>query len=421
MAEKVLMPKLGLTMKQGKVGRWFKKEGEAVKKGEVIVEIITDKIIAKVEAKADGMLRKILVGQGFTVPVGTVLGIIAVAEENIEPLLAEVRPLVPMAEKAGGTAPVPAGRAASGERLKASPIARKLAEEHGIDLAELTGTGPEGRITREDVERYIEEKKRQDAQAPTAQGPQIAAGGSLSSFVQAFEVTVDERPAKRVTPFEGVRRIIAENMVRSHLTNAQVTITTTVDMGELQEYRARANEGLSEREKVSVTDFLVKAVAFALERYPYMNAVLCSEGVKELEEINIGVAVATEAGLFVPVVREANRKTLMQISAEVKQLARRARRGRLTPDDITGGTFTVSNLGMYAVDAFTPIINPPETAILGVGRTVDTPAVYRGQICIRPLCTLSLSFDHRLVDGAPAAAFLTYLKEILEKPHKIFI
>ncbi|MGB9661477.1 MAG: dihydrolipoamide acetyltransferase family protein [Moorellaceae bacterium] len=421
MAEKVLMPKLGLTMKQGKVGKWFKKEGEAVKKGEVIVEIITDKIIAKVEAKADGLLRKILVSQGLTVPVGTVLGIIAGAEENIEPLLAEAGSVAPTAEPTVGAAPVVAGGRASGERLKASPIARKLAEEHGLNLAELTGTGPEGRITREDVERYLEEKKREAAPTTAAEGPQVAAGGALSSWAQAWELPADERPAKRVMPFEGVRRIIAENMVRSHLTNAQVTLTTSVDMGELQEYRARVNEGFSERDKVSVTDFLVRAVAFALERYPYMNAVLCTEGVKELEEINIGVAVATDAGLFVPVVKEANRKTLRQISAEVKQLARKARRGKLTPDDITGGTFTLSNLGMYAVDAFTPIINPPETAILGVGRTVDTPAVYRGQICIRPLCTLSLSFDHRLVDGAPAAAFLTYLKEILEKPHKMFI
>lgn len=372
------MPKLGLTMKKGSVGKWFKKEGEEVKKGEVLFEVLTDKITAKVESPAEGILTRILVPSGNTVPVGATLGIIAAPGENIEHLLDEEA-------------------SEAEERVKASPIARKLAQEYGLDLANIQGTGPGGRITKEDVER--------------ARLEQAGKG----------ELPVDERKARNVVPFEGIRRIIAENMVKSHLTAAQVTLAVAVDMGELMEYRRKANENLLERERLSVTDFLIKATACALERYPYMNATLCQEGIKELEEINIGVAVATEKGLFVPVIREANRKTLGQISAELKKLVQKARRDKLLPDDLEGGTFTISNLGMYAVDIFTPIINPPETAILGAGRTVDTPVVFQGQICIRPIMHLSLSFDHRLVDGAPAAAFLTYLKDLLEHPHKIFI
>ncbi len=383
MATAIAMPKLGLSMKTGTVGKWLKNEGDAIKSGEPVVEVLTEKITNKVEAPADGILLKIVAPKGTKLPIGGLLGVIGEAGEDISALLAEA----PAAE--GGKAP-----AAAGGKVKISPAARKMAEEQGIDYTRIAGTGPQGRITKEDVEKAIEE-----GIAPA-----------------------DDRPTLEVIPYEGMRKAIGDNMAQSWAVAPKVTHHISVDMTEILALRQKVNEGAKKRDRVSITDFLVKAVARALELRPNINVTLDGDQVKVLKDINIGVAVALDDGLIVPVVRNANEKCLADINKEVKDLAKRTRKNQLNPDEMTGGTFTVTNLGAYgSVDWFTPIINQPESAILGVGRTVQKPVVVDGEIVIRPMMGLSLAFDHRIIDGAPAAEFLAVLVELIENPHKIFI
>lgn len=394
MAVTITMPKLGLSMKTGTVAKWLKNEGDSVKKGDALVEIMTEKITNTVEAPAEGVLLKVVAPKGAKLPIGALLGVIGAAGENIAEILAAApTPAAsPAGKAASGTAARPA--AAAGGRIKISPAARKLAEENGIDYARLTGTGPEGRITREDVEKAI------------AEGVPAA----------------DERPVREEIAYEGMRRAIGENMANSWAVAPKVTHHTSVDLSALLALRREINDGLKKRDEVSITALLVKAVAKALTLKPVLNATLDGEKIKILQDINIGVAVALPDGLLVPVVRHADQKDLYQVNREIKDLANRARRNKLEPDDMTGGTFTITNLGAYgSVDWFTPIINQPESAILGVGRTVEQPVAVNGEVVIRPMLGLSLAFDHRVIDGAPAAEFLKILLDLLAKPHRIFI
>ncbi|AFV12156.1 dihydrolipoyllysine-residue acetyltransferase component of acetoin cleaving system [Thermacetogenium phaeum DSM 12270] len=385
MAAQITMPKLGLSMKTGTVAKWLKNEGDRVKKGEPVVEIMTEKITNTVEAPEEGILLKIVASKGAKLPIGALLGVIGSEGEDISALLAEAP---------GGTAAAASAAPAAGERIKISPAARKLAEENGIDYTRIKGTGPEGRITREDVERAI------------AEGIPAA----------------DDRPTLEVIPYEGMRRAIGDNMAHSWAVAPKVTHHTSVDLSGIIALRREINEGVKEKDKVSITAFLVKAVAKALELKPAVNATLDGEEIKVLQDINIGVAVALPDGLIVPVVRNADQKDIYQVNKEIRDLAKRARRNKLEPDEMTGGTFTVTNLGAYgSVDWFTPIINQPESAILGVGRTVERPVVVNGEITIRPMLGLSLAFDHRVIDGAPAAEFLKVLIDLIEKPYRIFI
>ncbi len=385
MASQITMPKLGLSMKTGKVVKWLKKEGDAVKKGDALLEVMTEKITNKVEAPADGVLLKIVANKGADLPIGGLLGVIGQADEDITAILA--------ATPAGG-AGGKTSAATSGEKVKISPAARKLAEENGVDYTRISGSGPEGRITREDVEKAIEE------------------GTALA----------DDRPALEVIPYEGMRNAIGENMANSWATCAKVTHHVSVDISGLLALRKSINADLKEKEKVSVTALLTKAIARAIEINPVVNSTLNGEEIKILKDINIGMAVALDDGLIVPVIKNANQKKLMEINVEIADLAKRARRNKLNPDEMGGASFTITNLGAYgSVDAFTPIINLPESAILGVCRTVDKPVVVDGQIVIRPVMGLSLSFDHRIIDGAPAAEWLKVLIDLIESPHKIFV
>ena len=295
-------------------------------------------------------------------------------------------------------APAAAIRVAGGDKVKISPAARKLAEENGIDRTTLAGTGPEGRIVREDVEK------------------------AMAEAAAAANVPVDARPVIEVIPYEGMRQVIGENMVSSYSIAPKVTHMVSVDVSAFGLLRAQINSDLKETEKISVTDLLVKAVAKALERHPRINSTLSGESIKILKEINIGVAVALTEGLIVPVVKDANKKSIYDVSGEIRDFGKRARKNRVAVEEMTGSTFTISNVGGYgSVDWFTPIINQPESAILGVGRTVKMPVVVDDQIAIRPMMGLSLAFDHRVIDGAPAAEFLATLLKLIEKPHKIFI
>jgi pyruvate dehydrogenase E2 component (dihydrolipoamide acetyltransferase) len=388
MATAINMPKMGLSMKTGTVGKWLKNEGDAVKKGEPIVEVMTEKITNKVEAPADGILLKIVAPKGTKLPVGGLMGVIGEAGEDISAILAAGPSVV-----AEGSA-APASQPAAGQKVKISPAAKKLAEENGIDYTRITGTGPEGRITKEDVEKAIAEG------VPGA----------------------DDRPTLEVIPYEGMRKAIGDNMAHSWSIAPKVTHHVSVDITNLLALRKTLNNGVKDKDKVSITDLLVKAVARALEIKPNINVTLDGDEIKVLKDINIGVAVALDDGLIVPVVRDANKKSLAEVSKEVKDLAKRARKNKLNPDEMGGGTFTITNVGAWgSVDWFTPIINQPESAILGVGRTVERPVVVDGQIVVRPMMGLSLSFDHRVIDGAPAAEFLAVLLGLIEQPYKIFI
>ncbi|NLU49817.1 MAG: 2-oxo acid dehydrogenase subunit E2 [Syntrophomonadaceae bacterium] len=388
MATVISMPKMGLSMKTGTVGKWLKNEGDAVKKGEAVVEVMTEKITNKVEAPADGILLKIVAPKGTKLPVGALMGVIGEPGEDISAILA-----APPSAAAEGSA-TPGSQTAAGQKVKISPAARKLAEENGIDYTRITGTGPEGRITKEDVEKTI------------AEGVSAA----------------DDRPTLEVIPYEGMRRAIGDNMAHSWSIAPKVTHHVSVDISNLLALRKTLNNGVKDKDKISITDLLVKAVARALEMKPNINVTLDGDAIKVLQDINIGVAVALDDGLIVPVVRNANKKSLAEVSKEVRDLAKRARKNKLNPDEMGGGTFTITNVGAYgSVDWFTPIINQPESAILGVGRTVDKPVVVDGQIVVRPMMGLSLSFDHRVIDGAPAAEFLAVLLGLIEQPYKIFI
>lgn len=392
MATEVLMPKLGLTMTEGTVVNWLKNEGDNVEKGEELVEILTEKITNVVEAPASGVLQKILVGPGETAKVSEPIGIIAAPGEKVE------APAAP-AESAAPAKEVAAEAAKPAKKVKASPAAKKLAEEHGIALEDIEGTGPGGRITREDVLKAVESKAA--APAPAAPAAEVA--------------KVED---KRV-PLAGMRKVIADRMAESFRTAPHVTVDMEVDMSQAAAFRKALNEVAPE--KVSFTDIIVKIVARALEDFPVVNASLQGEEIVYNGQVNVGVAVALEDGLIVPVVKNANKLGIAAISQQVKELAAKAREGKLSPDEYKGGTFTISNLGMFGVDSFTPIINPPESAILGVNRIQKKPVVVNDEIVVRPMMNLSLSFDHRLIDGAVAAQFLQRVKALLENPALVLL
>jgi len=370
---RVVMPRLSLTMKTGTVVQWFKKEGETVQKGESLVEVLSEKVTYDVEAPESGVLRKILAMEGMDVPVAQAIGIIAQLDEQIP----ETELVLTAPEEAAKVEAVSERELVEKveERIAASPAAKRLAREHSVDLSKVVGTGPEGRIVEDDVKKFMEETKV---------APRV----------------------REVIPLTGIRKTTAERVSLSARTAPHSTITMEVDVTKAVRLR--------EETQASYTDMLVKAVAKALREHPIMNSTLDDDQIKVFEDINIGIAVATEKGLVVPVVHNADKKSLSDIASALKEVVDKAREGRLTKEDVTGGTFTITNLGMYGVDVFIPIINPPETAILGVGRVTEKPVVISGQLAIKPVIQLSLSFDHRIVDGAPAAKFLQKIKQILE-------
>ncbi|MGB9741078.1 MAG: dihydrolipoamide acetyltransferase family protein [Candidatus Bathyarchaeia archaeon] len=358
MVSKVVMPKLSLTMKEGTVGRWYKREGEKVEKGEPIVEIISEKATYDLEAPASGILRKILVEEGKDAPVDAALAFITAPDE---PLPETELPTEKPAEK----------------EILASPAAKRLAREHGIDLSLVKGSGPEGRIVEEDVRRFIEEY--------SGAAPRV----------------------KEIIPLTGFRKTSAERVALSFRTAPHSTLVMEVDASKAMELHERLN--------VSYTAIIVGATAKALREYPIVNSTLEGKKIKVFEDVNIGVATATEHGLAVPVIRNADKKSVEELDKAIKELTEKARQGKLSKEDVSDGTFTITNLGMYNVDFFTPIINPPEAAILGVGKITQKPTVIDGQVEAKPLMMLSLSYDHRIIDGAPAAEFLNKIKEKIEK------
>jgi pyruvate dehydrogenase E2 component (dihydrolipoamide acetyltransferase) len=388
------MPKFGLTMHDGTVQRYFKAVGQQIAAGEPLFEVETEKVMYEVEAPASGVLAIQLAAEGDTVECGVAVAIIAEPGEDLAALAARYGNGAPAAKPAQAAAAAPAaapipppGPSPSGpsERRPVSPVARKLAADFKIDLETVEGTGPGGRITREDVERAAFKSRRAGLKPHAEPAP---------------------APAGR-TALRGARKTIAERMHSSLRDTAQITITTEADVTAATELRAHLKQSF----EVTYTDMLVHAAARALLRHPRMNSRLEGAEIVTPGEVGVGIAVALDEGLIVPVVKNAARKSLRDIAIENRSLGEKAHAGRLKLEDVTGGTFTVTNLGTYGIDAFTPILNQGETGILGVGRIIEKPAVYRGEIARRAMMTLSLTFDHRVVDGAPAAQFLATVIE----------
>ncbi len=426
MATKVTMPQMGFDMTEGKVARWLKKVGDPVKQGEAVVEIETDKVNIESEAQGNGVLREILVGDGTTVPVGTMIAIIGAPDEDLSAIKAEAGLVAaPAAEKPAAPArPIDAERAAApvgvtpvaegNGRIKASPLARRIAREKGINLAQLAGTGPGGRIVKRDVETATPALAAAPvvfAQPIVAAAPAVAQPGILGpSLLKAEEIT----PTK-------LRQTIAKRMVASKQTVPHFYVTSEIDMAEAMALRSKLNALLDEAGKISVNDMVLKAAALALTRFPGINASFGENVIVRHGTVNMGIAVALEQGLITVVVADADRKPLAQIAREARDIVNRVKNGKARPEEMQGSTFTVSNLGMFDVEEFVAIINPPEAAILAVGSVRDVPVVKNGQVVPGKLMKVTISADHRVTDGAEAAKFLQEVKKNLEEPLRLLV
>jgi len=410
------MPSLGHTMEKGKIIEWLKHEGDPIAKGEPLVVIETDKVITEVESPAEGVVLRIVVPSEEERPIGALLAVLGAQGEQVSEVELQ-QMLGPAAVQAPATsapvvapAPMAAPRAEvaardGGERLKISPIARKLADELGLDASTIQGTGPGGRITKDDVLRVAEAAK---TAAPAAPAPAVTAPAPVRGRLGVSSTI----------PLRGMRGRVAERMFQSWNTIPRVTEVMQVDMSATVAFR-EAMLGQWEQQyglRISLNDMITKAVAMALRRQPRLNATLVDQEVRLHDGVNMGIAVNLDEGLIVPVIFNADQKDLGQIAREGRDLAEKARAGRLQLDEISDGTFTITNLGTTGIELFTPIINPPQVAILGVGMVQRRPIVVGDALAIRPAVYLSLVFDHRAVDGVPAANFLQELKRLLEKP-----
>lgn len=446
MAKEIFMPKLSSTMQIGTLLQWLKEEGDSVEVGDPLFEIMTDKINIEVESYEEGILIKRYFGEDDEVPVNHVVGYIGETDEEV--------PDSPPGEADVDSTEVEETRQSnheeqssneeteevtmppkSGDKIRATPAARRASKEKGIVLDEVAGTGPKGRIHEADVNGYT---NISDKATPLAKKVAKAERVDLSSIQgsgsngKIYRSDVDETLSKddEVSPspqkrkkLEGIRKIVANRMAESASTVPHVTLTSEIDMTEVISMRKQLLGNIEKKTgyRLSYTEVILKAVAHTLKQHPIVNSSLQGDEIIFHDVVNIGIAVAVENGLLVPVVKNADQKGLASLTEECKTLGKAARDNKLKPDFMSGGTFTISNLGMYAVDSFTPIINQPESAILGVGRINEKPVGINGSIELRPIMGLSLSFDHRIIDGAPAAAFLTDLKLVLEQPFELLV
>ena len=454
MATQVIMPKLSPTMEEGQLSRWLKKEGDKVSMGEPLAEIDTDKATMEMQALGSGVLRKILIQEGESAPLGQLIAIIGEPDEDIsaltnkatsqtpqtsaakeeakessepqsQPIAASEPANAPAADKAPGktaaAAEVVAGNgrqearpseSAPTGRLIVSPLAARMAAESGIDLRSVSGSGPGGRIIKRDVEELISQSKS-GAPAAASQTPQrqlrAVEGGAFQKSATA------QASAYRDEPASEMRRTIAKRLVTSLGPVPHFFLTTEIEMDRAAEMRKGINE-LDPELKISVNDIIIKVAAAALMQHPQVNASFQDKVVRYYEHADIGVAVAIEEGLITPIVRAADQKSLSEIAAEVRDLAERARNRKLKPEEYLGASFSVSNLGMFGIDEFTAIINPPEAAILAVGAMSPKPVVRNNEVVVRQMMRVTMSCDHRTVDGATGAKFLQTFKKILENP-----
>ncbi len=435
MATLVTMPKLGLTMTEGVVSRWHKKEGDAVEKGDLLLEVSTDKITNEVEAGDSGVLRRILAAEGEVAQVGQVLAIIAGADEDISELLGqansgtgvEYSDTAKAEQELSYRQKQDSGPVQRKGFIKASPAAKKCARDNDIDLSLVTGTGPGGRIVEKDVQAFVENNRKKIKVSPAAARMAEDTGVSLETIRKDGRIMKEDVAAAvkssalqaedRRIAATAMRQVIADRMTRSWHTAPMVTLNIETDVSELKAFRERLRGACEARGvKLSYNDIFIKMCARGLMEYPMLNAGYEGDKIVLHANANIGLAVALEGGLIVPNVKAAQRKTLTEIAAETDDLVEKAQNGRLTKDEMTGGTFTITNLGMFGITSFSPIINQPESAILGINAMIDRPVLVNGEIAVRPVMNLSLTFDHRIVDGADAARFLARIKELVENP-----
>ncbi len=411
MPYEVKLLQLSPSMEDGTVTAWLKKEGDQVEEGEELYEVESDKVSAPVKSPATGTVHQLAVKEGENVQVGALLAILALPGEKLEAPAPVEQPEPtaapsPAVSAPASAAPPPAAKTSRTGRIFVSPRARRVAKELGVDPNTLAGTGPGGRVLERDV---VAASKAAPA-APVAPAIVTPAAAPAAGVFDAVRLA-------------GMRKVIAERMHHSQSTTASVTLTSEVDMSEVAKLRSQINTEWESKFKirVSYTDVIVRAVTKALGEHSAVNASLVDQEVRRHKDINVGVAVALDDGLIVPNIPNADQKSLLEISTAIRALADKAREGSLSHTEVTGGTFTITNLGTYGVEAFTPIINYPECAILGVGRIADRAVVRDGEIVVRPTMWLSLTFDHRIVDGAPAAQFLARVQNLLESPYLLFV
>ena len=430
MAEVVLMPKLGFDMAEGKLVRWIIQEGEPVAKGSILAEIETDKATVEVESAFQGIVAQHLVATDEIVPINTPIAVIAAPGEKVEPgaipipsgekastapqdpSIAEEQPPDTKKDRTPTVYPTPEGRLPGG--VKASPLARRMANEMRINLAGVPGTGPGGRVLMRDVKAFVEEPSKRAAESIMPLSPD----SSILSGAAALPTTP---PATTSEPIPRLRAAIGRRMTEAKQQIPHFYVTHEYDMEWVVAIREQYNALLPEGEKISINDFIVKAAALTLRQYPNLNASLQADQIVHHGPINIGVAVAVEGGLLTVVCREADGKTLRQIANEVRSMAGRARAGKVRSEDIEGSTFSVSNLGMFDVEAFSAIINPPEAAILAVASVRELPVLENGQIKSGWRMKATISVDHRISDGAEAARFLQTLATYLEQPLRLIV
>ncbi len=437
----IFMTQLSPTMTEGKIARWLKKEGDTLESGEVMLEVETDKATMEVEVIDEGVLHKIIAPEGTLVTVGEAIGVIAEDDEEVpadyqpegsgqEPVLethgtpaaveAEPKPtVVPAPSEVAPQAEAPVvdqaavERAANDKRIKASPLARRLAKQKGINIAAITGTGPRGRIVKADIENAAKRG--------------ISLGGGAQNFVpQAIRPLPTGPMPYHADEYEAIensmmRKAIARRLTESKQQVPHFYLSMDVEMDRLMDLRAQLNESADGAFKLSVNDFIVKAVSKALVDVPAANASWADSHTYQHKHAHISIAVAIEGGLITPIVRFAEQKGIVDISNEIKELAGKARAGELKPEEYTGGTFSISNLGMYGIKQFNAIVNPPEGAILAVGGTEERAVADNGQVVVKKMMTLTLSCDHRVVDGAVGAEYLNALKKHIECPASVLI
>ena len=426
MPTKVHMEALSPTMEEGQVVKWLKSEGDSVTSGDIIAEIETDKATMELSARGDGVLRVILVAEGATAPVGDVIAVIAGPDEDISEFgasaggPAEAADTAAPAEPSDAAAEAPAALTteaprtqapqtseapptSEGGRIKASPLAKRLAADAGVDLSAVSGSGPAGRIVKRDIEVALTEGVAAPTPSPVASAPASDADYEDLSLSQ-------------------MRKTIARRLAESIGPVPHFFLTIDVDMGRAIEARRSINAMLEkEGRKISLNDLIIRATAATLRRHPACNAHWLGDSIRRFNRVHIGVAVAVEDGLITPVVRDADAKGVAQIGAEVREMAGRARERKLKPEEYTGATFSISNLGMFGIHEFTAVINPPEAGILAIGGVEETPVVEDGQVVVRSRMRITMSCDHRVIDGATGAAFLATLREMLEEPAAMLV
>ncbi len=462
MAEKIIMPKLGFNMSVGKLIQWYKHEGDPIKKGEPIFSIETDKTSIDIEANRDGVFLKKFIEEGDTVEVTLPIAIIGDRNENIDNLVREINGLLNRTESAAPPAEeepavqVPAVlEVKDAGMVKITPRARRVAKENGLDPKTLpiTGTGYQGGICEKDILDYLASNQvkatpvarkiaeeqgialdavrgsgvngkimKQDLAASTAET--AAASAETKAEQKEIQYSQDGKEILEVISYSGVRKIIGDRLSQSKFTSPHLYFTQKVNLDKLLDFRKQINA--AQEKKTSVTDYVAKACVITLQKYTEMNASLVADKIVKYKTVNLGIAVAAPSGLIVPVVKDAEKKSLLEISKDASALFDKARMGKLSPAEYSGGTFTVSNLGMFGIENFTAIINPPEVGILAVSATKDEPLVITDadgnkSIAIKPMMNITLSVDHRVIDGLLAAQFVTEVKRLLENPIELFI